>query len=151
MIALTLLSQGVPFIHAGMEYCGTKKDISNSYMSGDEINGMNWQRADHNENIVSYTKKCIALRRRESLFRLTSEEEIRKHVSLIVCENGDLIYELFDDDTDIRVMINPSSQHHLYNFEEPWVTLLDENGNASKEPFQEYYVPGCSVVVITKA
>src|SRR5690606_23960822 len=39
---IVLLSQGVPFIHAGQEFFRTKKGDENSYISGDEINQLNW-------------------------------------------------------------------------------------------------------------
>ncbi|MFK4997372.1 hypothetical protein ACI2OX_06950 [Bacillus sp. N9] len=39
---ITLLSQGVPFIHAGQEWFRTKQGDGNSYISGDEINRLDW-------------------------------------------------------------------------------------------------------------
>lgn len=150
MIACTLFAQGVPFLHAGIEFCGTKNDVSNSYMSGDEINGMNWQRSITNKKIIQYTKKCIDLRRREKLFRLSTEEECRNHVNFYPQDNGDLIYELVHGDEMIHVMINPSLESHDYYFGEDWAILLDEDGFSHQSPTREYHIQDCSVVVLQR-
>src|SRR5699024_10621745 len=43
---VTLLSQGIPFIHAGQEFYRTKGGIGNSYNSPDNINSINWDFRD---------------------------------------------------------------------------------------------------------
>ncbi|NCB33373.1 MAG: type I pullulanase, partial [Erysipelotrichia bacterium] len=64
MIACTMTAQGIPFLHAGEEYCGTKQGSTNSYNAGDDINGMNWQRMAYNIDVVKYTSRCVALRKK---------------------------------------------------------------------------------------
>lgn len=149
MIAVTLLAQGVPFIHAGMEFGATKNDVSNSYMSGDEINGMNWQRAVRNRDLIEYTKACIRLRRYESLFSLETSEEIKKHISLSIQDNGDIFYDLTGENRRIRVIINPSWDTHPYTFGEPWQIALDGQGYAHEEQQNEVSVPAYTVLVLT--
>ena len=67
----------VPFLHAGEEFCGTKNGNSNSYNAGDAVNQMDWDRAENNKEMVAYTRRAIALRRKYAAFRLPSGEAVR--------------------------------------------------------------------------
>ena len=155
LIASALVAQGVPFIHAGMEYCGTKNDNSNSYNSGDEINQMNWQRAVLNREVVEYTKKCIALRKKYSAFRLRDAESIQQSLHLSVSEGGIVFYDIEKDDPKtgtelVRVIINPTFYERYYNFEPGWRILLDGAGNEQTEQVSSVSVPALSVIVCAR-
>ena len=50
---MVLVSQGVPFIHAGQEFFRTKQGVENSYKSPDSINKIDWNLADKNWKIYS--------------------------------------------------------------------------------------------------
>ena len=135
LIAALMVAQGVPFLHAGQEFCGTKNDNGNSYRAGDNINAMDWDRAMINRHIVEYTRKAISLRRRYEGFRLDSAEKIRECVRLSVQDNGIVFYEIEHEDpvtgtNVIRVIVNPTAETRTFQFSEDWRTVFDENGNA---------------------
>lgn len=153
MLLLTpLISQGVPFMHAGSEFCATKKDCGNSYNAGDDINQMDWDRAAVFQDAVEYTKKAIALRHKYKAFRLQTAEEIGKHVKLSVGDGGVVFYDVWLEDKNtntkcVRCILNPSFEARTYHFDEGWKVIFDENGN-TKETFEnEVHVPGLSIVV----
>lgn len=155
MVSSTLVSQGIPFIHAGMEFCGTKNDNSNSYNAGDDINQMDWLRAEFNREMIEYTKKCIAMRRKYKAFRLRTAEEIREHVKVSVSEGGVVFYDIHYDDpiTDtnmIRVLINPSFDVKYYTFEPEWRVILDEDGNEAKTPGGNIHLNSLALLVMVK-
>ncbi|MGM0874960.1 MAG: type I pullulanase [Bacillota bacterium] len=78
--SMVILSQGVPFIHAGQEFFRTKNSVENSYNSPDEINLINWsERSKHKEN-VEYVKGLIQLRKLHGAFRLPSAQLIKTHL-----------------------------------------------------------------------
>jgi pullulanase len=79
--ALILTSQGVPFLHAGIEFCRTKDGNGNSYKSPDSVNQMDWNRKEQYSDVVQYFKKLIQLRKNHPAFRLTAAEKIIKHVN----------------------------------------------------------------------
>ncbi len=60
--AITLTSQGVPFMLAGEEFARTKLGDHNSYKSSPEINKLDWQRSADYADIVSYYKGMIQIR-----------------------------------------------------------------------------------------
>jgi pullulanase len=47
--SFVLLSQGIPFIHAGQEFMRTKNGLENSYNAPDSINRIDWHRRSRNE------------------------------------------------------------------------------------------------------
>ena len=79
--ALILTSQGVPFLHAGVDFCRTKGGNGNSYKSPDSVNQIDWDRKEQYSDVFQYFQKLIRLRKKHPLFRINSAEEIRKHVN----------------------------------------------------------------------
>lgn len=106
-IALTLviLAQGMPAVHAGMEFMRTKEipaDIlarnvipwdlyrtkdgkrafsHNTYNLCDRINALDWQRCAENQAHVDFMRSLIRLRLEHPLFRLRTGEEVAASIS----------------------------------------------------------------------
>jgi pullulanase len=80
LLGLTLLmvSQGVPFLHSGLEMLRSKKLNDNSYKSGDEINQLDWSLKHEHKDVFNYLKSCIDFRKKHPAFRCKTGEEIRK-------------------------------------------------------------------------
>jgi len=155
MIATTFVAQGIPFLHAGIEYCGTKNDNGNSYNAGDNINQMDWIRAEYNRDMIAYTKKCISLRKKYKAFRFRTPEEIMSNVKLSVSDGGVIFYDIHYDDpitdtTMIRVLINPSFDDKYYTFEPEWRIIFDCDGNEHSEPNGNVCLQQLSVIVLRK-
>ncbi|WP_340112184.1 type I pullulanase [Maribellus mangrovi] len=79
--ALVLTSQGVPFLHSGLEFCRSKKGNGNSYKSPDTINQLEWNRKNEFIDVFRYFQQLIQLRKNHPAFRIDSSEEIRKHLN----------------------------------------------------------------------
>jgi pullulanase len=79
--SLILTSQGVPFLHAGVEFCRTKHGDGNSYKSPDSVNQIDWDKKEQYYDVFQYFKKLIQLRKNHPAFRLTTAEQISKHVN----------------------------------------------------------------------
>ena len=155
MIAATMTAQGIPFLHQGMEFCGSKQDESNSYNSGDTINQMNWDRMVFNHDMVVYTEKMIALRKRYYGFRLQSGTETEKFVHFSLADGYVVLYDI--DVVDgaagsggLRVIFNPSSNEHHYRFETEYRVIADKNGDPAGDLTQEFHVPAYSCLVLSK-
>ncbi len=104
--SIPLLSQGVPFIHAGQEFMRTKGGNENSYNSSDTVNQFDWHLAYENQESVDFVKKLIALRKSEPLFRLTSYDEINKQVKILTQEDQVIAYELANNKNRYVVVLN---------------------------------------------
>lgn len=105
---ITLLSQGVPFIHAGQEWFRTKNGDENSYISGDEINQLDWnQRVKECENIA-FIKALICLRKQYDVFRLSTQQEVRRRVHVLKTPVPLFGWCLLDHHVDLAIYINPT-------------------------------------------
>lgn len=113
LIALgaVLLAQGVPFIHAGEEFFGTKNGNGNSYNIGDSVNMISWGRRDQYVEQVNQIKFLIRLRKNNKCFRYYDFEDMRNHIHIYNCYHKMIEYHLSQDEGDyreFRVFINPS-------------------------------------------
>ena len=81
--ALVLLAQGVPFLHAGQDFCRTKDFHENSYNAPISINGLDYQRKFEYFDVFEYHKGLISLRKAHPAFRLRTAEEIRTPIYML--------------------------------------------------------------------
>ncbi len=79
--ALILTSQGIPFLHAGVDFCRTKKGDGNSYKSPDSVNQIDWDRKEQYSDVFQYYRKLIQLRKNHPAFKMKTTEEIRNHLN----------------------------------------------------------------------
>ncbi|MEY8715569.1 type I pullulanase [Francisella philomiragia] len=79
-LGIVLTSQGVPFLHGGCEFLRTKQGDHNSYKSNDDINAFHWQDKLQYKPFFDYVKGLIKIRKEHPAFRMTSPEDISKHL-----------------------------------------------------------------------
>lgn len=131
MIGFCLFAQGVPFIHMGLEYCGTKKDHSNSYNAGDSINQMNMERVIFYQDVLEYFKQCVQFRKKYACLRLKDAYDVQQQVSVFVAEDGVVVYDMASDKDGQKHLIirfNPSPNQHTLQFEEDVIQVFDQQG-----------------------
>lgn len=74
--AFVLLSQGIPFLHAGQDFHRSKIGEHNSYNSPDRINQVDWSLKSKNRATFEFTRGLIKLRKKHPVFRLDSAQDI---------------------------------------------------------------------------
>lgn len=123
--ALVITSQGIPFLHAGVEMARTKLGDHNSYKSPDIINQIDWTRKQTFSEVYKYYRNLIQLRKNHPAFRMRSSHQIREHL-------------IFSDDylpgVTTYVLVNHAN-------DDEWRTILIVfNGNAQsiKFPIKEH-------------
>lgn len=77
---IVFTSQGTPFMFAGEEIFRDKKGVHNSYNRPDSINAIDWTLKSRNRDQMDYYKGLIALRKAHPAFRMTSADQIAKHL-----------------------------------------------------------------------
>lgn len=141
--AMILLSQGVSFLHAGVEMLRTKPCAEtsttcdsarrfdhNSYKSPDSTNQIDWQWKIDNLETVNYYRSLIALRRMKSVFRLPTTDHIQDQLFLIPDTiSGFVSYFLYDNNDSMKTTY-----------------VLHNNGSASR---QIRLQPGTWNVIVT--
>ncbi len=157
--SILLTSQGIPFLHAGQEFMRTKYGDHNSYKSPDSINQMDWLRRAAFNNEVDYMKGLIELRKKYPAFRMTSAEQIKKHITFIDVPKNVVAYTI-----DEKVSGNKSEYFmvaHNANREDiditlpskgPWKVLVDGKLAGSKTLYvvhdNKIKVPALSSLVL---
>jgi pullulanase len=156
MIATILVSQGIPFLHSGQEFCRTKSGNHNSYRSNDPLNQLDWLRRERYDEVVRYTRDLIQVRKDIPAFRMSSSEDIEKHVMFSSLDNKVLIYHLHhltdQKYSSLFVYVNPTSQVYYQNFPDYVDLLANEAGMIKDYAVQNVAInPYTMVIVGTKS
>lgn len=142
---IILTSQGVPFLHAGVEFLRTKCGDHNSYRSSDSVNALNWSQKSRNIDVVQYYKGLIALRKEYTVFRLRTQEDIEKYLSFYGPEDRNIIsYTLKDPNGFYTLLLAFNGGDRSFKLRIPtanWDVLLDKDEAgilplwSTREPF----------------
>lgn len=111
--AIVLTSNGIPFLHAGVEIMRTKQCVviegdpqgecdatlsydHNSYRSPDETNQIDWQWKVDNQDVFDYYKGLIELRKSINVFSYDSVEELNEKLHFFPTGSGMIQYIVYD-------------------------------------------------------
>ncbi|WP_408955061.1 type I pullulanase [Natroniella sp. ANB-PHB2] len=92
--AIVLTSQGIPFLHGGVELLRTKYGVENSYNFPDAINQIEWERKIYNHDTFKYYQGLIELRRKHPAFRMNTADQIKKYFKFLDSSEGIIAYQL---------------------------------------------------------
>ncbi len=132
---IVLTSQGTPFIFAGEEIFRDKKGVHNSYQSPDSINAIDWNLRHQNAEQYNYYKELIKLRKSHPAFRMTTAEQIQKHLKFDkVTQPGLISYSLTDNANgdawkEIKVIFNGSDESREVKVKKGNWLVVAEDGN----------------------
>ena len=133
-LGILLTSQGVPFLHAGVEMHRTKGGHHDSYRSPDEVNLLDWSRKAEYANLFQFTKNCLELRRQHPAFRMADSQMVREKLSFFQKYiPGVIAYELKDHangDSWSSILLLFNGNNYSVEFEIPdkrWL-IVAQNG-----------------------
>jgi pullulanase len=136
---IVLTSQGIPFLHAGVEMLRHKKGVENSFESSDEINQIDWNWKSDNQEVVAYYKKLIQLRKNHPAFRMTTTEAVQKHLKFFDLKEDNLIgYSISerangDKWEEILVYFNGNTKKIMIDIPTHNWKIICQNGKIDKE------------------
>lgn len=81
--AIVLTSQGISFLHAGVDMLRSKQGVENSFNQPDAINQIDWNRKTKYKDVFDYFRGLIALRKNHPAFRMTEAEQIQEHLRFL--------------------------------------------------------------------
>ena len=118
-LGILLVSQGIPFIHAGDEFLRTKTtdgvvpfsdvQVRNSYNAPDSINKINWNWKNTNSSTFNKVKDLITFRKSTSNLRLTTKADIEAKIpdaNVTTTTAGVIIAKI---DASLILILNPST------------------------------------------
>ena len=121
---IVFTSQGTPFMFAGEEIFRDKKGVHNSYNRPDSINAIDWSNKSKYRDQFDYYKGLIALRKNHPAFRMSSSEDIAKHLVFDKIDSSTtpnlISYSLKDNANgdswkEIKVVLNGASESQSVN------------------------------------
>jgi pullulanase len=136
-IGIILTSQGVPFLHAGMEMHRSKGGLHDSYRSPDEFNRIEWEKKYEHIELFRFTQNCIELRRQHPAFRMSDSEMVRKKLSFFPKYiPGVIAYELKDNANgdhwqSIVVLLNGNNYSVEFEIDDKMWLIVAQNGEIS--------------------
>lgn len=132
--AIILTSQGISFLHSGVEFCRTKNMDENSYKSSDIINWMDWDRKRKFIDVNNYYKGLIKLRKEHPAFKMNNADEIRRHLFFLENTPQNVVafvlkdYARGDIWSDILVIYNPNKNMITVNIPEgTWKMVVNRD------------------------
>jgi pullulanase len=132
--AIVLTSQGVSFLHAGVEMLRTKQGVANSYNQPDSINQIDWSRKTKYKAVFEYYKGLIALRKNHPAFRMPSTKMIQTNLKFIdTGDAGIIAYQLSnnangDSWKNILIVLNGNPTDKSIKIPAgKWTLVADEN------------------------
>ncbi|XFA99759.1 type I pullulanase [Candidatus Izemoplasma sp. B36] len=147
--SIVLLSQGVPFIHAGQEFYRTKQKDENSYSSSDKINLIDWSRREAYNDAVQIFKKLIKIRKENECFKLISTSEMNRAIEIIELESKTLMMHL-NEKCNLLVMFKPINKQETIIIPEGYAIMLATNNNYKVENNYEYILEDIGTYIFRK-
>ncbi len=157
--SVLLTSQGIPFLHAGVEMLRTKRGHGNSYKSGDDINLIDWSRKALFSYVFKFFQDLIRIRKNHPAFRMINTDQIKKHLTFSKHYlPGVVAYEIGpnangDNWKYIQLIFNNNENPVVFSVEKrKWKEVVrgfvvDENGIA--EHFSDsIFVPPVSMIML---
>lgn len=116
--AIYMLSQGVPFMHAGEELLRSKVDeqgeyVENSFTSSDFVNCFKWNVLEQEEyqKAFAYYKGLISFRKKYASLRYMTSAEVNEHVQIVKGQEKNVIVVKISDASrqeELMLVFNPN-------------------------------------------
>lgn len=161
-LGIVLTSQGVPFLHAGSEFCRTKQGVENSYNQPDSINQMDWNRIEEFPETTEFVREMIALRSNHPIFRMRTTKEVEENLKFYPQPKDNLIaYQLNGaavKDSWASVFVIFNGNLNAENVELPegsWQVKVagsevEENGQIGRSKSTKVSIPANSMMILVK-
>lgn len=139
---IVFTSQGTPFMFAGEEVFRDKKGVHNSYNRPDSINAIDWTNKSKYRDQFDYYKGLIALRKAHPAFRMTSAEDIARHLVFDKIDSSKtpnlISYSLKDHANgdewkEIKVVFNGASKPQTVNVKKGNWKIVAKDGKIAPD------------------
>ncbi|MEI6275626.1 MAG: type I pullulanase [Prolixibacteraceae bacterium] len=138
-LGMILTSQGVPFLHSGIEMHRSKGGHHDSYRSPDDVNQIEWGNKSAYLDLMHFTMKCIELRKQHPAFRMSNGDLVRKNLSFFKKYiPGVIAYQLKDHpngDSWKNILVLFNGNNYSVEYEIPlkkWL-IVAQNGEINPQ------------------
>ncbi|MEE0860059.1 MAG: type I pullulanase [Paludibacteraceae bacterium] len=132
-----MVSQGMTFFYGGEELFRTKQGVENSYQSPDSINVIEWANKQTYNDLYTYYREIIKIRRQHKGFRLGTAELVKNHVEFPeTTQEGLIIYRIkdlqgIDTSASLVVLLNGTPEPMEVEIPQATYTVLAQDAQAN--------------------
>ena len=136
---IVFTSQGTPFMFAGEEVFRNKKGIHNTYNRPDSVNAIDWSLKNKNAEQFEYYCELTKLRKAHPAFRMTTAEQIAKHIVFDNTTEDNLIsYSIKDNANgdswkEIKLIFNGSNEVAEVKVKKGEWTIIAQDGKLNAD------------------
>ncbi|PRT70854.1 type I pullulanase [Streptococcus anginosus] len=149
---LSLLAQGVPFIHSGQEFFRSKNLMDNTYSAQDAINRLDWLRSIEYEKDVDFVRQLIQFRKANLLLSLETRTEIKDYCSVEWLSDSVVEYKIKEKEDQITILINFGNEAFSYPNQDKQAIFINYPEISLDVPLNtnrdSYTVPAKQVLVL---
>lgn len=158
---IVLTSQGVPFLHAGVDFLRTKKGVENSFESPDSINQIDWRRKHKFRKVNKFYQDLIQLRKDHPAFKMPTQEMIVENLRFIETDttrsvlgyhiNGKVVEDSWNE-----IIVFHNAEPKRYDFKLPegeWNIALegiDIDQNGLRKESDSMLIPAFTSIIAFK-
>ena len=158
---IVFTSQGTPFMFAGEEIFRDKKGIHNTYNKPDSVNAIDWTLKHKNAEQFNYYCELTKLRKAHPAFRMTTAEQIAKHIVFDNTTEDNLIsYSIKDNANgdswkEIKLIFNGSNEVAEVKVKKGEWTIIAQDGQLKADGLSEckggkLSVAPCSALILAR-
>ncbi len=139
---IVFTSQGTPFMFAGEEIFRGKKGNHNTYNMPDSVNAIDWANKSKYRDQFDYYRELVALRKAHPAFRMTSADDIAKHLVFDKIDSKKtpnlISYSLKENANgdswkEIKVVFNGASHEQTVNIAKGKWMIVAQNGKMAHD------------------
>lgn len=145
-LGILLVSQGIPFLHCGIEFLRTKKGHDNTYNMGDDINAVDWYLTIKNSDLVRSVKDLISIRKTHKSLRLHNNHDIFQNCKIE--EYYDMLIYRVDN---LNIFINNTENNYKYPCDNGQKYLYYKGKISDVNVEKEVEIESFSMVITTNA
>lgn len=149
---IVFTSQGTPFMFAGEEIFRNKKGVHNSFNSPDSINAIDWSQKETYRELFDYYTELIRLRKSHTAFRMTTAEDIAKHIRFDKTDATDCLISYAitnhangDEWNEIRLVFNGGNEIQTVKIPRGKWLVIARDGNLKADGFD--YISGGKTII----
>ncbi len=155
--SVILLSQGIPFLHAGVDMMRSKyvpltvefgddnrvdevyRLSDNSYNLPDIVNQLNYENKVDNLDVFNHYKSLITLRRLLPSLRMATKEEVINRLEFIDLSDSIFVVKIKGNtnEPEIKFVINGSTSLYYYSLDKAAYRFTNKAGNVFPKGFRK--------------
>jgi len=142
--SIVMTSQGIPFVFSGEELMRSRGGVSNTAMTPDSINRIDWKNKTYYNDVYEFCRGMVELRKQHPAFRMASATQIQKNLRFLntteKCVVAYILEPNSNGDSWNKIVVIHNSNDHPVSVQVPagkW-TIVVQDGKVNELGISEF-------------